>query len=318
MCCRRFLRSGLCSWYNQYDTIRCNPPKGMTLLNRNATVLIPVYNEEEALGPVLERLREAVPECEILVVDDGSVDRSAEIARQGGVRVISHSWNRGYGASLKTGLRHARNEHIVIVDGDGTYPTEVIPQLLERLDQCDMVVGARTGKGEGVSWLRQPAKWVLKKIADYLTSTRIPDLNSGLRAFKRKIALSFFAILPSGFSFTTTITLAMLTNDYAVQYLPITCRRRIGRSKIRPVRDTGHFFSQILRTVLYFDPLKIFIPLCASLLGFALVILVCSMVLTDKIMDTTVVIIVMTALELLVVGVLADLIGKASRRLEID
>lgn len=284
----------------------------------SATVLIPVYNEEEALGPVLERLGEVVPECEILVIDDGSSDRSAEIARQGGARVISHTQNRGYGASLKTGLRYARHEHIVIIDGDGTYPAEVIPQLLDRLDQCDMVVGARSGKDDGVSSLRRPAKWVLKKIADYLTSTRIPDLNSGLRAFKRKVALSFFAILPSGFSFTTTITLAMLTNDYDVQYVPIACGRRVGRSKIRPVRDTGHFLSQIVRTVLYFDPLKIFVPLCASLLGLALVVLVCSMLLTDKIMDTTVVIIVMTALELLVVGVLADLIGKASRRLEID
>ncbi len=229
------------------------------------SVVIPAFNEEAGIVPTLRELREALAglDYELLVVDDGSKDRTAELARAEGVTVIQQPVNRGYGASLKAGIRRAKHDVIVITDADGTYPASAIPGLVGGVEQYDMVVGARVGDNVAIPLARRPAKWLLGKLASYLAGCPIPDLNSGLRAMRRELVQHYEHLLPSGFSFTTTITLSALCRDHLVRFDPIDYRAREGESKIRP-RHAFDFLLLILRTVVYFNPLKIFLPLGAA------------------------------------------------------
>ena len=228
------------------------------------SIVIPAYNEEGAVRSVvmeIERtLRQQGITPEIIVVDDGSQDRTAQSAASAGARVLRHRSNRGYGAALKTGIASASNEYVVITDADGTYPARYIPQLLAELKRADMVVGARIGTSVKIPLVRRPAKAALNFVANYMTRAKIPDLNSGLRAFRRDMVMQYFPILPDQFSWTTTITLAMLCDKYAVSYLPIDYLPRKGKSKIVPW-DAGSFFILILRTVMLFRPLRVFFPI---------------------------------------------------------
>lgn len=278
------------------------------------SVVIPAFNEEEGIVGVIRQIQSLPGPIEMIVVDDGSRDRTAERAIAAGARVIRHAGNRGYGASLKTGILVSRGDRIVITDADGTYPNERIPELVSLLDENDMVVAARTGANVAIPVVRRPAKWVLNRLANYLSESKIPDLNSGLRAFRRESLLPFLGILPSGFSFTTTITLAMHVNDRAVVYLPIDYHARHGKSKIRPVQDTANFAALIIRTILYFRPLKIFLPVSGFLFLLAIAIFVYSWKFTPKIMDASVTITLMTAFQIAMIGLLADLIDKRSQR----
>ncbi|MFH1562317.1 MAG: glycosyltransferase family 2 protein, partial [Nitrospirota bacterium] len=216
------------------------------------SIVIPAYNEEKGVGALIDELKEKMKchEYEIIVVDDGSCDNTVNIAREKDVVLIQHPKNRGYGASLKTGIRKAKYDTIAITDADGTYPVSEMPKLIKYIGEYDMVVGARNK--QKIPLTRRPAKFFLNRLANYLTEVEIPDLNSGLRVFKKDIAVKFFNLLPNGFSFTTTITLAMLTNDYLVKFIPIDYLERQGKSKIRPIRDTYNFLTLIIRTVMYF------------------------------------------------------------------
>src|SRR5579863_2759509 len=233
-------------------------------LTMKASIVIPAYNEEQAVGPVVAELREVLDsqgiEAEIIVVDDGSVDRTAQAAAAAGARVLRHRSNRGYGAALKSGIAAASHDSVVITDADGTYPCKYIPEMLARLETADMVVGARIGANVQIPLVRKPAKWVLNRLANYMTNAKIPDLNSGLRAFRRNVAMQYFAILPDQFSWTTTITLAMHCDKYAVTYVPIDYLARRGSSKIVPW-DAGRFLALILRTAMVFRPLRVFLPI---------------------------------------------------------
>lgn len=228
------------------------------------SVVIPAFNEEGGIAEQVRAVHDVLARrgrpFEIVVVDDGSTDRTAEIAAALPCRLLRNGENRGYGASLQRGIAAARSETIVMTDADGTYPAEEIPRLLEKAGDHDMVVGARTG--ENVSWplLRRPARAFIRRLASFLAEKPIPDLNSGLRVLRRDHVRRFARILPRGFSFTTTITLALLCNDFRVAYVPIDYRKRIGTSKIRPV-DTWHFTLLILRAMVLFNPLRIFLPL---------------------------------------------------------
>jgi len=228
------------------------------------SVVVPAYNEEEGVASQIKAIRRVLEihdiTHEILVVDDGSQDATAEQAGQFCDTVIQHPENRGYGAALKTGINAAQYDTIVIIDADGTYPTDAIPEMLTHAQTYDMVVGARIGNNVKIPLTRKPAKWFLGKLASYLAGQAIPDLNSGLRVLKRSTVKKFYHILPSGFSFTTTITLALLCNDYFVHYHPIDYFQRVGKSKIRP-SHAYHFGLLILRTIVYFNPLKVFLPL---------------------------------------------------------
>jgi glycosyltransferase involved in cell wall biosynthesis len=229
----------------------------------SVTILVPAFNEEGALEQtvrVLTQQRQHFDEFEILVVNDGSKDRTGEIARKLPVSLIEHEKNRGYGAALKTGLKAAKHDYILITDADGTYPLEDIPKLAALASENDMVVGARTGQKVAIPLMRRPAKWMITQLANYLSGMKIPDLNSGMRIFRKEVAMKFFSLYPDGFSFTTTITLAMLTNHYRVRFLPINYLKRVGKSSIRPVRDFLNFTILIIRICAFFKPLNVFVP----------------------------------------------------------
>jgi glycosyltransferase involved in cell wall biosynthesis len=280
------------------------------------SIIVPAYNEAGSIGPVLDNIWQTMQaaglEYELLVVDDGSLDRTIDVIQAGGYRVLRHPENRGYGAALKTGIRHAAYDLIAIIDADGTYPNERLPELarLAVEGEYDMVVGARTGEEVHIPLLRRPAKWALNGLANHLARTTIPDLNSGLRVFRKDVAEEFKRYLPSSFSFTTTLTLALLTNDYTVRYVPISYRKRVGNSKINPVKDTLNILGLIVRTVMYFAPLRVLLPISGILLLLALAVLVLSALLTPRVMDVTVIVITMTALQIAVVALVADLIEK--------
>lgn len=233
---------------------------------RGVSVVIPAFDEEESVAATVEQVRAALAGLaapwEVLVVDDGSTDRTAAAARATGVRVVALPENHGYGAAIKAGVACARYGFIVILDADGTYPPEAIPELLERAEVYDMVVGARTISPGAVPWARRPAKWLLRQLASYLAGRRIPDINSGLRVMERGMVERFAHLLPSGFSLTTTITLAALSTDHLVAWIPIQYHDRVGQSKIRPFHAV-EFLLLVLRTIVYFNPLKIFLPLGA-------------------------------------------------------
>ncbi len=228
------------------------------------TVIVPAYNEELGVRSQLDSVRLALQTAglcyEIIVVDDGSADHTAEEALKTNVRVLQHQENRGYGASIKTGIVAASYDIIVIIDADGTYPSEQILCIVEKLATADMVVGARIGSDVHIPWERRPAKWMLRWLAMRITDQAIPDLNSGLRAFRRDCIKQYFPILSNRFSFTTTSTLCLMADDYRVVYHPIDYYQRVGRSKITP-RHFMDFTILILRMAMLFQPLKIFVPL---------------------------------------------------------
>ena len=281
------------------------------------SLVIPAYNEERVIGSVVDQIINVMEKAditnEIIVVDDGSTDKTVQIIQERAVQLIRHPFNKGYGAALKTGMRKAKYDTIAIIDADGTYPAEDLPKLVSGIGEWDMVVGARVGEDVKIPPLRKLAKWFLTQLATYLVGTPIPDLNSGLRVFKKDITMRFYHILPSGFSFTATITLALLSNDYLVQYVPIRYyKKRRGKSKIRPIRDTLSFLQLIIRTVMYFAPLKIFLPVSLALFLFSTIIFLYSVLVLHKLMDVTVVVTMLASIQIAAIGLLADLMDKRS------
>jgi len=277
------------------------------------SIVIPAYNEAGAILPTLGKIKQVAAAAnlvsEIIVVDDGSTDKTAVTLRQcPDIRLFEHPQNKGYGASLKTGIRQAKFENIIIIDADGTYPVEMIPALAAKMDNYDMVVGARTGETVQIPLIRRPAKWALTQLANYLSGMEIPDLNSGLRAFKRDVAINYFRLLPSGFSFTSSITLALLTNDYNVLYMPIDYFERTGKSKIRPIRDTINFFSLVVRMVLSYRPLRVFVPLTALLLLISAGKVIFDIIAYDFHLATTTVVLLTLTFQTIVLGLIADLV----------
>jgi len=280
------------------------------------TVVIPAYNEEAGIEFVLSDLssiRETTPEIsEVIVVDDGSADGTADIVRECDVTLFQHEHNRGYGASLKSGIRQVETEWILILDADGTYPVEDVSRLIEHIDEYDMVVGARTGSNVSIPTYRRPAKALLNGLANYLSGSKVPDLNSGMRLFRREDAMGRFNILPSGFSFTTTITLAYETTDRFVKYVPIDYHTRDGESKINPFRDGMNFVFLILRTITYFNPMKVFLPVGVFLLLSSLFVFVYTSIVFGNFFDATTIILGVAGIQTILYGLLADLVVRKS------
>ncbi len=277
----------------------------------DVSILIPAYNEEEAIGPVIAEVKEAMKKSpqdyEILVVDDASTDGTAERAKGEGVRVLRRPVRGGSGASRRTGIETARGEIVVMLDGDGSYDPRDIPELLKHFPDYDQVNGARTSEEGTLKLLRAPAKWFIRKLACYLTKTEIPDLNTGLKAFKREIMKKYLWVLPDGFSCVTTMTLAFLSNGHAVKYVPTHYRKRIGKSKFHPIRDTASYFNTVLRMVMYFNPLRVFMPASGILLLFAIIKSIASFSTTSTLQESDVILFV-GALMLAALGLIADLI----------
>jgi len=284
---------------------------------RAVSVVIPAYNEENGIGPVLRELRDTLAgaglDAEIIVVDDGSSDHTFERAKEAGVRVLRHRSNRGYGAALKTGIAAARNGIVAITDADGTYPPRYLPEMFERIQHADMVVGARTGENVHIPLIRRPAKWVLNKLANYVADKKIPDLNSGLRVFRRDVVMQYFAILPDQFSFTTTITLAMGCDKYALSYLSIDYLARTGKSKIVPW-DAGAFAILILRTAMLFRPLRVFLPLVLLCFGYGAIKMVIDLI-RDPNISASALLAFLGGLIILLIGMLGDAIATRLGRL---
>jgi glycosyltransferase involved in cell wall biosynthesis len=283
----------------------------------NLSIIIPVYNEEKAITETLKyfnKLLEKNPGIEIIFVDDGSTDNTPQILesqKNNQIKVITHEKNKGYGAAIKQGVKISSYEYIAITDADGSYPHEKICGLYEKLqaEKADMAIGARVGKKVEIGIFRRFPKFVLRKLAEYLSEEEIPDLNSGMRIIKKEMILKSFKYLPEGFSFTTTLTLSLLANDQKITYGPIDYYKRKGKSKIKPFRDTLNFLQLIIRTVMFFNPLKVFLPLSGFFIILSFLVLITSY-LAGRVMDITTILLFITGLHLLAIGLLADLIDK--------
>lgn len=286
------------------------------------SIVIPVYNEQNSIIPTIDNINTMMAETdidyELIIVNDGSSDNTGRVLKdyKNHFRLVEHHYNKGYGAALKTGILASSHDIIAITDADGTYPIEYIPQMYEEAKDYNMVVGRRPFKQ--LPTMTKPAKWFITKLASYLAEFKIPDINSGLRVFWKKDALRFFHIIPSGFSFTTTITLSMLTSELEVKYFPIEYMKREGKSKIRPIYDTLNFIQLIVRTIVYFNPLKVFIPLAIILAFIGLVLFVASYLWLPYVLNSTVAIIMISAIQVLAIGVLADLINRKSNAASIS
>lgn len=283
------------------------------------SLILPCYNEKNGIAGTLDQLQEslkAMQPYDLIVVDDGSTDGTAETLRQAvqkhpSIRVITHKRNRGYGAALKTGIRQSASELIVITDADGTYPNQRIPELVAACADVDMVVGARTADDVTYPLIRKIPKVFLKAYASWIARQDIPDLNSGMRVFRRNVVERFLNILPDGFSFTTTITLAMLTNSFIVRYVPIGYSPRIGKSKIKPIRDTLGFFQLILRTGMYFAPLRVYGPVLVAMFLAFMVSLGFDVLVARDLTEKTLLLMILF-LNSTMFALLADMIDKRS------
>lgn len=274
---------------------------------KGLTMIIPAYNESEGLPATLEGLVKIIPPENIIVVNDGSTDNTAECAMEKGVRVLSHKRNRGYGSSLVTGLLEADSEWIMIFDADGQHQASSVHELWAERHDADMVVGVRSG---GVPLIRKPGKAVLVGIANYLSGEKIKDLNSGLRLFRRETALQFRHLYPKGFSFTTTSTLCYIESGFEIKWLPIETLHRVGKSQVRPV-DAWNMLIVILRTICTFSPLKFFVPLSFALAGGGVAMASLELYISHGLSDSAVLMMV-ASLITFTTGLLAD--GVSSLR----
>jgi glycosyltransferase involved in cell wall biosynthesis len=223
------------------------------------SIVVPAFQEASAIGAVVGALEAAGPWHEIIVVDDGSSDETGARATAAGATVLRHPYNKGNGAAVKTGVRHATGEHVLIVDGDGQHRPADARRLVERLGEYDLVVGARRSATQATTW-RRAGNAALNWLASYLTDRAIPDLTSGFRAAKLARLREFLHLVPNGFSTPTTTTLAFIKAGYSVDFVPIEAERRQGRSKIKFARDGVKFFLILLKIVTIFSPLRVFVP----------------------------------------------------------
>ncbi|MFM8237662.1 MAG: glycosyltransferase family 2 protein [Actinomycetota bacterium] len=284
----------------------------------DVSIVLPVFNERDNLGPEVERIRATMDASgltyEIIVVDDGSTDGSVDLARElGGLRIIAFTRNRGSGSARKAGTAAARGRVTVWTDVDMTYPNDTIPELVRALDGCDQVVGARTTEEGTMKGLRVPAKWLIRKLAEFLSKTEIPDLNSGFRAFRTDVARQYLRNLPPGFSCVTTMTMSFLAGGYTVGYLPIPYAKRAGRSKFRPLADTRRYAVQVIRMILSYEPLRVFMPvgMLMGLVGLAK--LGFDLARYDFRVTTNTLLLLFAAFQVLMIGLLADLIVRVTR-----
>jgi glycosyltransferase involved in cell wall biosynthesis len=227
------------------------------------SLVIPAYDEEASIVAVVEKadavLRTCAGNYEIVVVDDGSRDRTGELAASAGARVVTHPYNRGYGNSLKSGITAARYEDVVICDADQSYPLQQMPRLLQDAERYHMIVGARRGAQFHGSTCKRIGRWLQLALVRFTVGAAIPDANSGFRLVKRSLAMRYFDFVCSGFSFTTSITIALMCEQYCVKFVPIDYLKRAGRSHVRYLRDTVRSLQIILQCMLRYNPIKAFL-----------------------------------------------------------
>ena len=290
------------------------------------SIIIPCYNEKNAIRDTIEWILSVIRDSklknvEIIAVNDGSTDGCEQVLNaltkehhSDDLLVVHHKRNQGYGAALKTGIRRSQSDYICITDADGTYPNDRIPDLIEQISskELDMVVGARIGPNVEYSKIRSIPKMILVPWVSFLCGTDVPDMNSGLRIFRRDRSLDFLKLLPDGFSFTTTITICLLRNRYAVEFTPISYARRIGKSHIKPIQDTLRFTQLILRTGMYFAPLRLLSPLIVTLATLFSISSLYDLTILNNLTDKTV-LLGFASLNVFMFALLADMIDKRSR-----
>jgi polyisoprenyl-phosphate glycosyltransferase len=289
----------------------------------HVTVVLPCYNEENHVRAEIERIVKAMNASgltyELLAVDDASTDHTLDVLQKAeldfpNLRVLPFRRNGGSGTVRRVGSQIARGEIVVWTDADMSYPNERIPELVKMLDEdvtIDQVVGARTTEEGTYKFLRVPAKWLIRKVAEWLTNQKIPDLNSGLRAFRKDVALPYLRLLPPGFSCVTTITVAFLSNQHDILYVPIDYAKRAGTSKFKFVRDAYLYILQVLRMVMYFNPLKALMPLALTLLGIGVVKGIYDVIAHPVRLATNTILVFLTGLIIASLALLADLIVRS-------
>lgn len=282
------------------------------------SVVLPIYNEKGHLRAEIDRIREALQRSsysfELIVVDDGSNDGSEkELPGIPGITLITHHKNQGSGAARRTGTTAARGRVVVWTDVDMTYPNDLIPELVDAMDGWDHIVGWRQTEEGTHKLLRTPAKWVIRKLASFLSETDIKDLNSGLRAFRRDVAMQYVHELPKGFSCVTTLTMSFLGNGYSVGFFPIQYFPRAGRSKFHWLKDTRRYFLQVIRMTLSYNPLKVFMPIGLVLLALGFTKLGFDWAERDFRLAANTLLIFFAALQVITVGLLADLVVRATK-----
>jgi glycosyltransferase involved in cell wall biosynthesis len=285
-------------------------------MNKGFSIIIPAFNEEDGIAGVIQTIQELNldNEYEVIIVDDGSTDNTYDkVKNLAGIRVIRHPYNKGYGSALKTGIREARYDICLIMDSDGQHDPKYIPELIREMDENEMVVGARS-KDSQFSLSRKPGKWLLSALANFLSDIRIPDLNSGLRAIRKERVREFMHIRPSGFSFSTTITLALLKAGYNVKYIPITTRKRVGRkSTVSAARDGFNTILLIIRTIVLFNPLKVFVPVSLAMFIAGFLFSLYGVIAYRRFPGTGITVI-LTSVIIFFVGILADQISLLRRQ----
>jgi len=273
----------------------------------DVSVVIPAYNEAVAIADVVATLAGAAPWREIIVVDDGSHDDTAARARQAGAVVVRHPYNKGNGAAVKSGIRRAAGEYILIIDGDGQHRADDARRLIARLGEYDLVIGARS-KATQATHARRFGNGALNGLASYLTGREIPDLTSGFRAARRDCLVEFIHLLPNGFSTPTTTTLAFIKAGYNVAFEPTEALQRLGTSKIRLARDGAKFLMIILKIVTIFSPLRIFVPLAAFALALGVAYGIWNVALYSRIPNGSV-LLILFAVVVFLVGLVSEQIS---------
>jgi polyisoprenyl-phosphate glycosyltransferase len=282
----------------------------------DVSVVLPCFNERDHVELEIKRIRAALDAAgmrhEIICVDDGSTDGTREVLQAiPGIRTILLPRNQGSGTARRIGTQQATGRVVVWTDADMTYPNDRIPELVAQLDDTyDQVVGARRTEAGTYKLARVPAKWAIRKLAAYLTSTDIPDLNSGLRAFKRSVARPYLRLLPAGFSCVTTITLAFLSNGHQIKYVHIDYFKRAGRSKFHPFKDAYNYIIQVLRMVMYFNPLRVLMPVGLTLLTATAVKLVYDLIVHPFRVTGSTVLVGLAAFNIMAIALLADLVVR--------
>ena len=268
------------------------------------SIIVPAYDEGAAVADVVAALRACAPWKEILVIDDGSTDETSRWAQDAGARVIRHPYNKGNGAAIKTGIRHASGEWILILDADGQHQPDDAVRLVGWLGEYDLVIGARSSESQATA-VRRLGNDLLNALAGHLAERKIPDLTSGFRAARREHLMEFLHLLPNGFSTPTTTTLAFLRAGYNVRFEPVEARQRAGLSKIRLARDGARFFLILLKVITIFSPLKVFVPISAAAFGLGVVYGVWT-VYRDSRIPNGAVLLLMFAVVVFLVGLVSE------------
>lgn len=283
------------------------------------SVVLPVYNEvghlDQEIGRISKALEASSYSYEIIVIDDGSNDGSGDrLTELEGIRLIRFATNRGSGSARKFGTMSAEGRVVVWTDVDMTYPNDQIPELVAQLDNHDQVIGARTSEQGTLKLLRRPAKAMIRMLASYLTDTKIPDLNSGFRAFRRDVAEQFLYLLPKGFSCVTTLTMAFLSNGYSVRFVPIEYFPREGESKFHWWKDTRRYLLQVVRMTLMYEPLRVLGP-PALLVGLIGVLkLGYDLIFSSFRVAGNTIVLMVVATVLVLIGLLADMLVQINKR----